>query len=311
MTNPNPTFIEVTDVPTDRLIIGEGYVNIHGEILYIPSGTFIPASGDSKYFNGNNGTWYIFISPNDNAQEYYYGNNFTLRTSIVNSGSSDEMLIASVNKINTDLSSLVPHSGNFNMILDDAVSARTINSDVAGSGLMQDIDGSLKVNVDDVTLQIVSDVVKTKNVPGQLMTKAAAPITLGGAADWYTSSAAWYTIRNGDTPAKYLEYNYTAPADGILLFLVSMPCKHAAAAAIVSLRIWENAAGIQIPAGWAPSPITSASYFLPAFLFAAYPVTKDTAYEFKAQFYLAAGAGYNLTIDRTSSQMIILPWTNP
>jgi hypothetical protein len=43
---------------------------------------------------------------------------------------------------------------------DDAVSKRTINADVAGQGLKQAADGSLEVNVDNVSLEIVSDKVQ-------------------------------------------------------------------------------------------------------------------------------------------------------
>lgn len=47
-------------------------------------------------------------------------------------------------------------------ISDDAVSARTINSDVAGVGLTQAGNGSLQVNPDNVTTEIVGDTVAVK-----------------------------------------------------------------------------------------------------------------------------------------------------
>ncbi|OYT66108.1 hypothetical protein B6U74_01940, partial [Candidatus Bathyarchaeota archaeon ex4484_205] len=45
----------------------------------------------------------------------------------------------------------------------DAVTKEKINSDVAGAGLVQDTDGSLKVNTDNTTLEISGDIVRVKN----------------------------------------------------------------------------------------------------------------------------------------------------
>lgn len=45
---------------------------------------------------------------------------------------------------------------------DNSILANMINADVAGLGLIQDVDGSMRVNVDDSTLEIDTDVVKIK-----------------------------------------------------------------------------------------------------------------------------------------------------
>ena len=48
-------------------------------------------------------------------------------------------------------------------IADQSVTASKINSDVAGSGIVQDTDGSLKINSDDVTIEVDSDVLRIKD----------------------------------------------------------------------------------------------------------------------------------------------------
>jgi hypothetical protein len=59
---------------------------------------------------------------------------------------------------------------------DDAVSKRTINADVAGQGLKQAADGSLEVNVDNVSLEIVSDKVQIKagSITGESLNSSIA-----------------------------------------------------------------------------------------------------------------------------------------
>ena len=48
-------------------------------------------------------------------------------------------------------------------LTNDSVTVDIINSNVAGSGLSQDTDGSLKVNVDNSTIEISSDTLQIKN----------------------------------------------------------------------------------------------------------------------------------------------------
>lgn len=52
---------------------------------------------------------------------------------------------------------------NYVRIPDDSITKEKINSDIAGDGLSQDVNGSLTVNVDDSTLQIDSDTLQVKD----------------------------------------------------------------------------------------------------------------------------------------------------
>jgi len=48
-------------------------------------------------------------------------------------------------------------------LADDSVTKEKVNADVAGAGIGQNVDGSLEVNVDDVTIEIATDTVQVKD----------------------------------------------------------------------------------------------------------------------------------------------------
>jgi hypothetical protein len=58
-------------------------------------------------------------------------------------------------KVDVDGSTL-GFTGNAVEVVDDGITKEKINSDVAGVGIVQNVDGSLEINVDDSTLEIAS-----------------------------------------------------------------------------------------------------------------------------------------------------------
>ena len=62
-------------------------------------------------------------------------------------------------------------------IKDDGVTAAKINSNVAGDGLVQDGDGSLKVNVDNATIKISADAIEGLKFKKDVFTLTSTNIT--------------------------------------------------------------------------------------------------------------------------------------
>ncbi len=144
---------------------------------------------------------------------------------------------------------------------------------------------------------------------GQLLSKAAMPITLGEATDWTSATInTWLTIRNNTTP-KYLEWNYTPAEDGIALCIATLGWHHSVADALCYIRIYENLTGAVIAEE--PSWSISTSYDSSAIVIGVHELTANTACEFKAQFYLITAGTITLARDVNRTKLLIVPYANP
>jgi hypothetical protein len=72
-------------------------------------------------------------------------------------------------------------------IADDAVTKEKVAADVAGAGLGQNVDGSLEVNADDTTIEVVGDAIQVKD-GGIADVKAASGSKLEQAIQFHTNS---------------------------------------------------------------------------------------------------------------------------
>jgi len=120
---------------------------------------------------------------------------------------------------------IVTNSIGTSYIVNDSVDKDKIAADVAGNGLAQNVDGSLEVTVDDVTLEIVTDTLQVKALtlnlfPDYTSGTGYGALGLGGLTPGATRSANYvkcleYTVPVGGTLKTYLRVrgnNTGAPA---------------------------------------------------------------------------------------------------
>lgn len=121
--------------------------------------------------------------------------------------------------------------------------------------------------------------------PGQLLFVGVDDIA--GAADGtFSTTAGWYTVRNGDGSPNYLQLAaYTAPCDGYAILNAQIVMSSNTAGHIVDFRIYEATGGTQV----VPSAITitTASRNTPILIRGRQALTGGTSYTWRVDLYLS------------------------
>lgn len=175
LTNSGGTFnIDPTNPPQVVFITG-GTITLSGNVVIDLTG--IPADGTAIRFilqisniNLNGHTFDVTSKSylqeelvNESVLDYFYANS---------TAGGQFLYVPSLD--NTD--SLDGAS-----LIDDSVTKEKINADVAGSGLGQNVDGSLEVNVDGSTIEISADTLRVKDA-GITAAKIATAVAGAGLA---------------------------------------------------------------------------------------------------------------------------------
>jgi hypothetical protein len=108
-------------------------------------------------------------------------------------------------------------------IADDAVTAAKINSNVAGDGLSQNISGALDVNVDGVSVAVVTDIVQLKDggiTTAKILNANVTKAKLEALGQQTSSSSGSYTNSTG-TETTVVSVNITTIGRPVMILLVS------------------------------------------------------------------------------------------